>query len=81
MIATLTSKGQLTLPKRVRHELDLHAGDKLDFVLKSDGIIEVVPLKQPAAKLRGMLPKPRKAVTLAQMKAAIRRGASGHDRH
>lgn len=71
MIATLTVKGQLTLPKPVRERLDLHAGDKLDFIIKDDGLLEVVPLKQPPSRLRGMLPKPPKAVSIAQMNKAI----------
>lgn len=79
MIATLTAKGQVTLPKPVREQLDLHAGDKLDFVLRDDGLLEVVALKQPASKLRGILPKPPKAVTIEEMNAAIERGAGGDD--
>ena len=51
MIATLTSKGQVTLPKVIRNQLRLHAGDRLDFFVKGDGHIEVVPLKEPVTKL------------------------------
>lgn len=76
MIATMTSKGQVTFPKPVRDRLDLHAGDRLDFVLRDDGLLEVIPLKQPAAKLRGLLPKPAKPVTIEQMNAAIARGVA-----
>ena len=71
MIATLTSKGQVTVPKELREELHLRAGDKLDFVLKGNGAVEVVPLKQPASMLRGILPKPRRTVSVEQMNAAI----------
>ena len=35
--ATLTSKGQLTLPKKIRDQLGLSAGDKVNFVLMKDG--------------------------------------------
>lgn len=80
MIATLTSKGQITLPKPVRDRLDLHAGDRLDFVLKDDGLLEVVALKQPASKLRGILPKPPEPVSIEQMNEAIAKGACGSDR-
>jgi AbrB family looped-hinge helix DNA binding protein len=76
MIATLTSKGQLTLPKPVRDVLSLQAGDRLDFIIRDDGTLEVVPLKQPATKLRGLLPKPNKAVSIEEMNAAIAKGAT-----
>ena len=80
MIATLTSKGQLTIPKLLRERLDLQTGDRLDFVLRDDGLLEVVPLKQPAHKLRGILPKPSRRVSVEEMNAAIARGAVGDDR-
>ncbi len=80
MIATMTSKGQLTLPKSIRNQLELHPGDKLDFMVRDDGTLEVVPLKQPASKLRGILPKPAKPLTVERMNQAIARGASRHGR-
>lgn len=45
--ATVTSKGQVTIPKRIRDELDLNAGTELEFVLEEDGTIRVRP-KEPA---------------------------------
>lgn len=80
MISTLTSKGQVTVPKPVRERLELHSGDKLDFVMRDDGILEVVPLKQPASRLKGILPKPATTVTIGQMNDAIAEGACGGDR-
>ena len=77
MVATLTSKGQVTLPKAIREQLDLSPGDRLDFVLLDNGVLEVVPLKQPAAKLRGILPKPDRAVSIEEMnRVIVSRGAS-----
>jgi len=76
MVTTLTSKGQLTLPKTIRTQLDLHPGDRLDFVIRENGVIEVVPLKQPSSKLRGILPKPAKAVSIDKMNEAIAKGAA-----
>ena len=80
MLATMTSKGQLTVPKDVRIRLNLHAGDRLDFVLRDDGSLDVVPLKQSASRLRGFLPKPAKTVTIEQMNTAIAEGAARHGR-
>ena len=80
MIATMTSKGQITLPKFLRTELDLHAGDRLDFILRDGGVLEMVPLKQPVSRLRGMLPKPANPVTIDEMNEGIAKGAAGHGR-
>jgi antitoxin PrlF len=76
MIATLTAKGQVTLPKCFRDRLELQPGDKLDFVLLDNGVLEVVPLKQPASKLRGLIPKPVKAVSIEDMNESIAQGAA-----
>jgi AbrB family looped-hinge helix DNA binding protein len=35
--ATVTSKGQITVPKAIRDLLRLHAGDRVDFVVQDDG--------------------------------------------
>ena len=45
--ATVTSKGQVTIPKRIRDELGLSAGTAVEFVLEEDGTIRVRP-KEPA---------------------------------
>ncbi len=81
MLATLTSKGQITLPKPIREQLGLRSGDRLDFVLKDDGRLEVVAIRQPIAKLKGLLPKPRTPVTLEEMDRAVAEGAAEHDWH
>ena len=50
--ATLTSKGQITLPQAVRRTLGLHAGTKVDFVAVADGF-KIVALHQKATRLKG----------------------------
>lgn len=51
--ATLTSKGQVTVPQAVRESLGLHAGDKVDFVPDAAGGFRVVPLRKDVRALRG----------------------------
>jgi len=41
--ATLTSKGQTTIPKRVRDFLHLHPGNQIDFILEGEGKVIIRP--------------------------------------
>lgn len=75
--ATLTSKGQTTIPKEIRDFLGIGPGDKLDFVVESDGRVILRPATLDVRQLRGMLKRSgRKAVTLEEMDKAIAGGAS-----
>lgn len=51
--ATLTSKGQITLPKVVRETLRLKVGDRLDFRIEDDGTVVLRPLARPVADAFG----------------------------
>jgi len=75
MEATLTSKGQLTLPKPIRDQLRLHAGDRLEFFVQENGHVEMVPKRSSLTELKGMLPPPVTGVTLEDMEQAIAAGA------
>ena len=77
MLTTLTSKGQVTVPSAIRKQLKLQPGDRLDFVLRDDGHIEVVPVRGKITVLKGMVPKPKRPVTLADMDEAIVEGSRG----
>ena len=71
--ATLTSKGQLTLPKAIRDRLRVDAGDTVDFVIDANGEVQVRAGRFDARDLRGLLRKAgRKPVTLEAMDEAIR---------
>lgn len=74
MIATLTSKGQITIPTKIRKALHLKTGDSLDFVLSGEDSISLVPYRTPITKLKGIISKPKKLVSLAEMEQAIGRG-------
>ena len=76
MQATITSKGQVTVPKRIRDKLLLRPGDKIDFMLEEDGAVRVVPVTASVTRLKGMLPKPGVAVSLEEMDGAIAASAA-----
>ncbi len=54
-ISTLTSKGQVTIPKNVRERLHLRTGDKLDFRVEEDGTIRVFPIARKVSEVFGLL--------------------------
>ncbi len=72
MFATLTSKGQVTLPAPIRAALKLDAGACLDFVLQNDGSIRVVAVSRDPLAVCTVLPKPpRGAVSEEDIRAAV----------
>lgn len=71
-VATLTSKGQTTIPKDIRDHLGLQAGDKLRFMIEGDGRVMMLPATLSVLDLKGSLPKPSKPVSLEEMDAAIK---------
>jgi AbrB family looped-hinge helix DNA binding protein len=52
-VATVTSKGQVTIPKHVREHLDVHSGDKLEFRIGDDGTVFLVPITRSAESVFG----------------------------
>ena len=75
--ATLTTKGQITIPLSVRTALGLDAGDRVEFVETGDGEFTIVAATQPVQALKGIIRRPEKPVTVEDMNAAIaKRGAS-----
>jgi len=69
--ASLSSKGQVTIPKAIRERLKVKTGDRLDFVIEGDKVV-LRPGTRDLRSLRGVLHRPgRKAVSLEQMDAAI----------
>ena len=77
MTTTLSSKGQLTLPAAARKRLGLRAGSRLEVIVKEDGRIELVPVGGSVRDLKQLLPRPKKALSLAEIEAAIGAGALG----
>ena len=50
--ATVTSKGQITIPKEVRDELGIETGTRVMFVRTSVGYV-LKPINQPLMRLKG----------------------------
>ena len=71
--STLTSKGQTTIPKDVRKRLNLHPGDRLEFVIDEDGRVLVLPASIDASELAGMLKPPVRPVSVEDMNRAVRK--------
>jgi antitoxin PrlF len=71
--STVTSKGQTTIPKDIRKRLNLHPGDRLEFVIDEDGRVLVLPASIDASELAGMLKPPARQVTVEDMNRAIRK--------
>lgn len=74
--ATVTSKGQITLPKKVREHLGVQAGDAVDFVIDADGGVRVRPGHTHVGTLRGLLQRGgRRPVSVERMNDVIRKAA------
>jgi len=56
MLATMTSKGQINIPKPARDALQLHPGDRVEFVFGDDGRLFLLSATRPLGSLKGMLP-------------------------
>ena len=76
MQATITSKGQVTVPKPIRDRLHLKAGDKVEFTLAEDGNLRVTPVTASVTQLKGMLSKPAATLSITEMNEAIATSAA-----
>ena len=69
--ATVTYKGQITLPKTVREQLGVQAGDRVSFREIEGGMIVVEADTVDLMELRGSMKPRRKGVTIEDMDQAI----------
>jgi antitoxin PrlF len=75
--ATITSKGQLTLPKAIRERLRLGVGDRVDFVVTDDGTVVLRPATVDVRELKGLLHRRGvKPLSVEEMNVVIRRRAA-----
>lgn len=75
--ATVTTKGQITIPKEVRDALGVSAGDRVEFVAQEKGVYRVVAATRDVRHLKGLVPKPARPVTIEAMSRAVAKAASG----
>ena len=73
--ATVTSKGQITVPASVRKALHIQPGDRIEFVQTGKNKFEVIAASNDVQKLKGLI-KTSKHVTIEEMNAAIKLKAS-----
>jgi AbrB family looped-hinge helix DNA binding protein len=75
--ATLTSKGQITIPAAVRASLSLESGSRVEFVESANGQFLIVAATSSVQRLKGLLRKPQAPVSIEQMNQMIAsRGAA-----
>ena len=76
--STLTSKGQITIPKDVRDEMGLKPGDRVDFVKNRAGRFMLRPINTDFRALKGIIKSPLgRPITIKEMNDAIARGVMG----
>jgi antitoxin PrlF len=74
--ATVTSKGQVTLPKEIRARLGVRTGGKLRFAVEDGKRVVLSVRPSSILDLVGILPKPKRSATIEQMDEAIRQAAA-----
>ena len=75
--ATITSKGQITIPARIREAMHVSTGDRVEFIEVEPGRYEFIAATRSVTDLKGMFGKPTKTVSIDEMNSAIAtRGAA-----
>ncbi|MFB6262337.1 MAG: AbrB/MazE/SpoVT family DNA-binding domain-containing protein [Bradymonadaceae bacterium] len=70
--ATVTSKGQITIPKELREDLGLEPGDTVHFVLREDGEVVMEPEGRNIRELQGCIEPDVGGVSVEAMKDVVR---------
>jgi AbrB family looped-hinge helix DNA binding protein len=74
--STVSSKGQVTIPKAIRDRMHLKVGDRLRFIVEADGSVRLAAATRDVSTLRDILPRPKRRATLEEMETAIRKRAA-----
>ncbi|MFT4215795.1 MAG: AbrB/MazE/SpoVT family DNA-binding domain-containing protein [Micropruina sp.] len=72
---TVTSKGQITIPKSIRDELGLEPGARVSFLMNAEGFYELHRERRPVKALAGSLRYSGPPLSLEDMDNAIASGA------
>ncbi len=71
--STVTTKGQITIPQRVRKHLEIAPGDRIEWHVRDGGSFEIRKARQRAlSDIVGLLGKPKRTATVDEMDAGIR---------
>ncbi|MFZ5475540.1 MAG: AbrB/MazE/SpoVT family DNA-binding domain-containing protein [Myxococcota bacterium] len=65
--ATVTSKGQITIPKEIRDALHVEEGQRVEFRLRPDGIVEMEPLNVDILRWFGAVRTDVRGVSVEEM--------------
>ena len=75
-ITTLTSKGQITIPKEIREQFHLRTGQRVEFHVSPKGQLVLTPRTQDIRRLKGVVRSAGKVVSVEEMNEAIARSVS-----
>jgi antitoxin PrlF len=74
--STISSKGQVTIPKAIRIRMRLKVGDRLRFLIEADGSVRLAAATRDVSTLREILPRPKRRATVEEMQSVIRQRAA-----
>lgn len=69
-LSTLTTKGQITIPKPIRDYLNVDSGDKIEFIIDDEGQVIMAAKTLSVRDLAGMV-RSKKSISVEDMNEAI----------
>ena len=71
--ATMTSKGQITIPKSIRDAFSIKPGDRIEFFIDDQGRLIVWPITQDITSIKGIVDYSGPAVSVEDINKAIQK--------